>query len=363
MGRVRVLFAVVALAGCDAVFRIDPIGPDAPPADGVLAPDADCAAVGAGFIQVCAGGPDLVLAGAVSTDNMCSQQQLGMSRFCLITADHVTIGDITVIGSVPLVIAARRTIAVSGFLDASAINGAAACMTPGGVTLAGGASGGPGGSSQTPGGAGGASAGGDVRGAPPAASSLRVLQGGCEGGSGGAAGASGGAGGRGGGAVYLVAGDSISIGSAARISASGGGGEGGRQSALGAGGAGGGGGAGGMLVLDAPAMTLEPGSTLWANGGGGGGGGAKSTVGVVGGESASPSGHGLGGTPNGGRGATGEATGDAGGAYVPAGPNGMVLRSAGGGGGGVGWIFYYGAMIATVPQTPPVISPPPKPGP
>lgn len=98
------------------------------------------------------------------------------------------------------------------------------------------------------------------------------VRGGCPGqagatGSGG--GANGARGGSGGGAVYLIAGISITV--SGTIVVGGGGGAGGADSARAGGG---GGGSGGLIGLDAPAVNVAAGAQLLANGGAGGEGSA-----------------------------------------------------------------------------------------
>ncbi len=368
IGSVRWAIAIVALVGCDAVFRIDHVELDAPgpPGPDAAAPaDAfDCAMVGLGFIHVCASGHSTSLMGAISTDNNCQLATSGTSQFCLLTGDDVTVGALTVIGSYPLVIAARHTLTISGFVDASSHDvtpaaGARDCSTPAGTNNTGGAGGGPGGSWRTGGGGGGSDSSTGSTAALPEFPAMPELRGGCRGGPGGVGGANGGDGGYGGGAVYLLAGTAISLGSGARISAAGAGGQGGHQgSAVNmSGGGGGGGGTGGMIVFDAPVITLDPAAQVWANGGGGGAGGARLVIGDAGSTSTQPVSHGAAASPNGGRGATGNEAGVNGGSSVSM--QGL-LRAAGGGGGGTGWIFYYGATIA---PSIPAISPPPSAGP
>ncbi len=359
---VRMFAALALLFGCDAIFRIDHVEAMGP-AD---ADRFDCAVVGAGFIQACAGGPALNLTGAVSTDNNCAPVTYGASTFCLLVGDQVTVGDLAAVGSLPLVIAARHQLDLTGILDASSLRiatgpGARACATPPGPDNMTAAGGGPGASGRTTGGRGGADAANVRTPAPVTLPPTRELRGGCEGGTGGVSGALGGTGGFGGGAVYLIAGDAIVVAATARITASGEGGRGGHLTGMttSSGGGGGGGGAGGMIVLDAPVTTLDLNAQMWANGGGGGAGGTRSAVGLPGGESTQPPSHGAGAPPNGGAGATGNGAGTDGGIYTAL-PPPAYIAAGGGGGGGTGWIFYYGATIAPALDK---ISPPPAAGP
>jgi len=138
--------------------------------------------------------------------------------------------------------------------------------------------------------------------------------------------------GDGGGGVYLVAGQSITIGG--YVLAGGAGGQGGQAGSL-EGGAGGG--AGGMIVLDAPSVDLT-GAFLLANGGAGGGGGVPSTPGGPGEDSVGLA-TARGGTPATAAGRGGDGSTGVGGVD---GDNGM---SGGGGGGGGGYIKANGTLI------------------
>jgi hypothetical protein len=209
----------------------------------------------------------------------------GQPASCFIVGSMITAGNVNVTGSRPLVLLATQTINVTGVLDVASHGGANPKTGPGapfgncqGFTatpsssVSGGA-GGAGANFMTRGGAGGDGNGGmagnsggttpTAPGTPPTA-----LRGGCTGQPGGDGdGTSGGAGGAGGGAVFLLAGTSITIGNAGIINASGAGGAAGGDQA-----GGGGGGSGGMIVLYAPTLDT-PNGRLLANGGGGASGG------------------------------------------------------------------------------------------
>ena len=197
-----------------------------------------------------------------------------------------------VVGSLPLLIAARLHVRITGRLDFDSIytydvNLAQVDVLPGAgqsrpkcadvATLTG--------ESNTSGGAGGAGAsfisagstsGGSDRGGTAAVSPAAVIPpssdmffaGGCRGGSGGAGnGGDPGEGGFGGGAVMISSIGPLQIAAAGEVFASGSGGYG--QTSSGRNGAGGGG-SGGMIVLEGPDVTVD--GTVAANGGGGGGG-------------------------------------------------------------------------------------------
>lgn len=226
--------------------------------------------------------------------------QNGGASLCVVAGTSVTVASsLTVVGGRPLVLIGTGTVSVTGVLDASSTQigprrGAGAnpigCPvnsvagqgdTAGGGGGAGGSfgiAGGNGGDGDTNdnGQPGGIADGGN---AAPAQPSPLVLRGGCPGGRGGASASDrpGGTGGDGGGAIYLIAGTSITI--AGDVFASGAGG-GATSTTTGIEQGGGGGGAGGMIVLDAPAIDA-PGRVV-ANGGAGGGGGGLSRGGTPG---------------------------------------------------------------------------------
>jgi hypothetical protein len=276
----------------------------------------------------------------IDTD-ACAQvvRQLGGGDACLVAADSIIVpsgATVVGIGSRPLVLLATTTIDIEGTIDVASHRGAAvgAGADPASCTAVAPTSpgGGAGGTYGTDGGDGGI---GLPDGAPGLAANTGDpvdVRGGCPGGNGASGGGPGGVGGHGGGAVYLLAGISITIDGT--INASGAGGDG--CSAGGGGGCGGGGGgAGGMIVLDGPTVTTR--GALFANGGGGGEG-ASSNHGNAGAESSAPDDAargGTGGASNGGDGGDGAtATSDA-----SDGRDGVSNTGGGGGGGGGGGVI------------------------
>jgi hypothetical protein len=285
-----------------------------------------------------------------STD--CDFQVAGL---CVKQAVDVDISDtLGVVGPLPLVVLATHDLDVSGTIDGSSIVGftgpganAAECVAgspganDGGNSANAGGGGGAGGSFG--GGGGPGSPGGKPGGTPGPTITATSVHGGCPGtGGGNHKGTQGANPGDGGGAVYLIAGDMISIEGA--INASGSGGRGGAAQA-----GGGGGGSGGLVGLDAPKVKVT--GKVFANGGGGGEGGDTSNSGADGGSSvdaaAAPGGSGgsIGG--DGGDGAAGTTL--AGGAGLP-----RQNNAGGGGGGGAGVV----KVFASAPQLSGTISPP-----
>ncbi len=201
-------------------------------------------------------------------------------------------------------------------------------------------SGGGGGGFGGPGGAGGAACdpgacgrAGGAGGCIAGTKELSPLWGGSGGGAGGDP--SGGPGGGGGGALQLCSNQSIVIGPAGRVVASGGGGAGGHDGQDSS--AGGGGGSGGAILLEAPEVEIK--GRITANGGGGGAG-FGDNQGYT--DRVAPSG--ADGTMDSSRaaGAPGEGLGGGGGrggaANEPEGGDGQRNQNGGGGGGGAGRI-------------------------
>jgi hypothetical protein len=383
--RVPLLASALLSAGCsfsglgaattDGATRLDAPSTDGRTTDAVLAdgPAAVCVGSGTGLIRPCqpsAPAPGLVTIapGVFNTDSdprCLTLAQDGGPAACLVWATDLSVPTTTiVIGSRPLILAATATITVGGTLDASSTRAdvdlaAGANPTQCGALIpptadSGGGAGAAGGTMGTIGGDGGTGDGNDngppAGKAPPgraaAVTPVAVVRGGCAGGVGASDlnGHSGGKGGNGGGAIYLVAGTSITVtGGLFASGAAGGGG------AIEAGG--GGGGAGGLIGLDAPTLGLA--GVLIAHGGGGGSGG---------GATAGPDG--TDGTialvvPRGGIGLP--MAGDGGdGAYstaimaFPATAGGVDNGGGGGGGGGAGIIVLRGTRTGT-----PTISPAP----
>lgn len=346
---------------------------------------------GTGLLKLCLASPPdktVTLPGSATpldtgVDANCRQvvPQSDGPDLCVIAGTSVTVtGAFVAIGTRPLVLIGADTVTVTaaGVIDVSSkINprrvGAGAntgtCATAGrGTNDAGGGGGGAGGSFGTVGGAGGTgdtnssdSPAGMAPGGMPGAAQAppTILRGGCSGAPGGDGADTdathfGGAGGDGGGAVYLIAGNTITI--TGNVFASGAGG-GVTSGGAGAEEGGGGGGAGGMIGLDAPRIQVD--GRVAANGGaggggGGGGGGGVSAGGTSGGDGTTTSWNaraiaGQGADSGAGNGAQGTAIG-----VTTTLGGGGGIGGAGGGAGGLGLVWTYG----NVPGTP-MISPAP----
>jgi hypothetical protein len=261
---------------------------------------------------------------------------------CFIVGTTIgTSNAIVVHGPRPLVLVATDAITIDANLDVSSRRGQAAgpaanwsgCATPsagGSRNNVGG--GGAGGTYITVGGSGGAGDNGQAT-AGLASNTMMpapsILHGGCRGSNGGTGGTGPqSTGAASGGALYLVAGKSITISAIVNASGSG-------VSAGGHASGGGGGGSGGTLIMYAPAITAT-GGTLVANGGGGAGGGDNNSNGTSGGDAmtADPTAQATGGNGPGGGGGSGYSSqGDAG-----VGVGGSPGDGGGGGGGGAGYI-------------------------
>jgi len=288
----------------------------------------------------------------INTDTGCTEVIGGL---CVITATNVDVptgASVRALGSRPLVVVATGTITIAGTIGASSLASSPAsgagsstsgCATPAAATNdAGGAAGGAGGSFGGTGGSGGngdlndtglptGPATGQGAAAPVTPTTIRA---GCSGGAGGTGVGQGGAGGRGGGAIYFIAGTSITVAATGRVYAVGEGGRGANNL-----GGGGGAGSGGLLAFDAPMITLA--GNVIANGGGGGegaglGGNVNGDAGSDGVANGARASGGVSGT-NGGNG------GDSSGGGSPDGNNGeAVNEGGGGGGGGAGFIYIKG---------------------
>jgi hypothetical protein len=250
-------------------------------------PDVDAAVCfGTGLVHVClAAAPTLPL--TISTKQSLDTDSSPMcvaaadtNKYCVITGTTISLdARLRAAGSRPLVLIASDSISVSGLIDvgSSGANdpeigaGADPVSCPATNARPGVAGGGAGGSFVAEGGAGGASSG--AGGLPGAATPvISDLRGGCPGQSG--QGSGGGRGGHGGGAVYLIAGQRITV--IGEINASGESGNGGTGPMSGGGGAG----AGGMIGFDAP--TIMGDALILANGGGGGEGSDDDADGIRG---------------------------------------------------------------------------------
>ncbi|HEY5928490.1 MAG TPA: hypothetical protein VIV11_42680 [Kofleriaceae bacterium] len=334
------------------------------------APDGGNGCVGSGVFEICPMGAATgtkMLSGPIDTNGtMCHSTQLwaggGQTTSCFIVAAMITVQNVTVTGSRPLVLVASNEINVTGHLDAAshvspASTGPGLPATPCGTFAAApqsdsGAGGGAGASFAMIGGKGGNGGSGNNGAAneglayntfltaPPG-----LFRAGCDGQTGATGNGGGGMGGRGGGAVMLAA-PTIQLGAAAIINASGAGG----QQALKAAG-GGGGGSGGMILMHATTFSITSGAIVLANGGSGssGGDGNNSGVGVRGNDpnptdptTAAAGGDGVGGT--GGNGFAGISLATAG---MPG-----ISGAGGGGGGGAG-----GYIQSNMPLTSASVSP------
>jgi hypothetical protein len=280
---------------------------------------------------------------------MCAHTASGADNYCVLAGTDITITALLRgTGPKPLVLIASGTItsSVAGVIDVGSHrvrepgepeDGAGrnpAVCDPGTVPKS--AGGGAGGSFL---GTGGNGADGATAGTAGGIAALKVntvtaLRGGCPGQAG--QGGEPGAGGLGGGAVFLIAGTSITL--AGAVNAAGESGDGGQANTSG----GGGGGAGGMIGLDAPIVSV---GLLLANGGGGGEGSREGNVALSAGSpgndpSTVVAAQGGSGTLFGGDGGAGSA-GAAAGSGTPgdggtSGNNGNSRGGGGGGGGGAG---------------------------
>ena len=285
--------------------------------------------------------------------------QTGGPELCVIAGTQITVNDIVVAtGARPLVLVAADSIVVVGTLDVSSKRSPARvgaggdsnlCGTatlPGAGAGAGGAAGGTFGSRGASGGLGNNGTTTVARGVAPAVSALTVVHGGCRGSEGGDnSPTQGGPGGAGGGAVYLLAGKSITI--AGSIFAAG---AGGGAAGLLAGG--GGGGSGGLIGLEAPMIDVS--GIVSANGGGGSAGASGTVAGGAGsdGTTSALTTQATGGTGGGGTGGRGAA----GTAQPTIGANGATSEGGGGGGGGFGFVWVKGALMGTQVSPDPTIN-------
>jgi len=344
----------------DAAIDSKPPIDTAPPIDSP--PDAQVC-FGTGIVKVClASAPtgDLTsLGGTLDTTNspLCAPLVSG-GDLCVIAATTITVQTaLRAIGTKPLVLLASDTITTNAPIDVAShrVAGAdelGAGADPVGLCSAGtapqtanGSSGGGAGGSFT-GGGGNGGAGSDVNtakgGAGGVAGTANIivtqLRGGCPGQKGAAAAsADAGAAGHGGGAIFLLAGTSITA--QQTINASGEGGGGGIANVSG----GGGGGTGGLIGFDAPTVVVN--GLILANGGGGGEGSREATgtgsAGGNGGEATSVAAAAGGGIiafgGDGGSGSSGAAAG-AGVSGIQGAIFGSSRGGGGGGGGGAGYV-------------------------
>ena len=338
--RLAVLAGIVACScgGCQQLLGLHDLPSDASVRDASGdAPTDAPGCYGVGFGRVCITPPTgpTTLSGTLNTDSSGScVTYTAPTPFdaCVIAGTDVTVADVAVVGSRPLLIVGTQHVTIDGRLgvashQATGQSGAGAdptsCATG---TLPINSGGGAGGSYGTV----GASGGKPGAGGSPGAAQIVAMRGGCAGQRG--AGGNSGAGGAGGGAVYVIAGVDITIASTGSIDASGAGGGGPPPSDQGAGG----GGSGGLVGLDAPTVTND--GKIFANGGGGGGGSDGGNAGQPGGDPTSPTMAAPGGVGGGAGGA-----GGAGAAGASAPSAGLDGNGGGGGGGGLGFVKLFGA--------------------
>lgn len=348
--------ALVVITGCQSMAEFAPTTdtelPDAGTPD-ASTPDASVpggevlACFGTQPLQICINpssltGVTISAPLTINTDNveMCT----AIGKYCVIAATTLTINAaLRATGTKPLVLLASDSIIVNQLIDVGShrsptefIGAGADPVTCLAGVLPGTSAGGAGGSFAGIGGSGGPGGDGGAGGLPASATTpIPALRGGCRGQDGDGPGK--GVGGHGGGAVYLIAGNRISI-TGPGINAAGEGGMGG--AVVNAISGGGGGGAGGMIGLDAPTITCT--GLILANGGGGGQGSGTGFTGATGLDPAgiNAASGGAGGSACGGNGGNGSpaivgGSGASGGAFQCGAPGG----GGGGGGGGAAGII------------------------
>jgi len=364
----RLRVALLApLAGCSSILGIgtfqlgDAGGGDVPTDERIIdaAPDIaidvapGCVGPSGWAVCLAANIQPVVLTGNFSTDTAtacasptpASWTSSGQPDACVVEGSTITVSSMLVVaGSRPLVLAANDTIAIEKLLSrASDVGPGAGAPSPSCAAFAStpqaagaGGAGGAGGSFRTQGGDGGSGSSTTVKGGMAAAADTAApahLRAGCNGQLGATGSLAGGAGGFSGGAIYVVAGSSITVSSLVDVSGAGG------RGGTGNGGAGGGGGTGGSIVLYASTIDAS-GATLIANGGGGGGG-ATGAAGSGGGAPSAntPTTPAPGGNSGGGSTTTGAGgAGFAGTTDAASGHNGTLGIGGGGGGGASGYI-------------------------
>jgi len=281
----------------------------------------------------------------------------GQPSSCFVVAQTINVSGASVVtGTRPLVLFASGNITVSASIDAAshrggttgpAANTGCGAYTDAPAASSTGGGGGAGGTFRTVGGDGGQGngAGGSGGTAVAVGSTPTTLRGGCAGqkGADGST-ANGHTGGAGGGAVYVVAGGTLTVNTGITINVSGAG----ADALTGAYAGGGGGGSGGMLVMIANTYSTS-GAQFMANGGGGSRGGDSNDAGADGFDpvTTSATAGGAGGTSGTGGGVGGRGFGTT--TATEAGANGGAGNAGGGGGGGGGYIRSSAALTgATV---------------
>ncbi|MFN0250880.1 MAG: hypothetical protein ACKV2T_28660 [Kofleriaceae bacterium] len=362
-GRTTIFVAACFAGGCGFDVQLGGTSDGGRGADGEgsATGDGGLGCYGTGLVEVCPltpPVPDYTISVPTTIDtnvsgNCTTVSGTNVTGTCVLIAENVTVGaPVRGIGPRPLVIVATKTLTIASTIDVASHDdsrGAGASTTvcangPGPNGLGGGAGGSFGGQ--------GGLGGNDNGGTPgPTSTPPTAVRGGCGGQDGGGPFGIGGDGGDGGGALYLIAGMSITV--SGTINASGEGGRGATLSVVAGGGGGGGGGSGGMVGLDAPTILVM--GQVFANGGGGGGGSSGIENAGSGHEAQSAiampeGGTNAAGAGKGGRGAAGPViVGGAGEARS------VITTGGGGGGGGAGHIEIHGTLTLGGQIAPPPV--------
>ncbi len=349
-----------ALGGCNSLLGITDITVGSGSADAASGKCFNAPNDGALFMG-CPTAPtgQLTIQANIDTDNDPNCVKIGQGAAapiaCMIAADSIVVptGHHFVSGGNVLVLVAATTIDVQGTLDASGsptttpVTGSVCnSVSSGSVAASGTAGGGGGGAFGDTSGTGGAGGTVNAQGGNGASgiSSIIVVRAGCPGAPGGALDPFGttSLGGIPGGAIYMIAGTSVTVEASGVVLADGGGGGGALANEGGGGGA-----SGGLIGFDSLVVDIE--GTVSAVGGGGGGGGGDNSGDNGGNAMGMP--HGVGSIP-GGNGGDGEDD------FTSPG-DGVTATGMGGGGGaggsfGVVWIHSPAASLgaATIDPTP-----------
>jgi hypothetical protein len=361
-GRAAV-FVAACVAGCgfDVELGAGGNGDGGTDGGGSATGDGGLGCYGTGLVKVCPltpPVPDHTISVPTTIDtnvsgNCTTVSGTNVTGTCVLIAETISVGaPVRGIGPRPLILVATKTLTIAAAIDVASHRdslGAGVSTTvcasgPGPEGLGGGAGG-------TFGGQGGLG-GNDDGGTPgPTSTPPVAVRGGCRGQGGGGPFGIGGDGGYGGGAVYLIAGEAMSV--TGTINASGEGGRGASLSGVAGGGGGGGGGSGGMIGLDAPVISVM--GQVFANGGGGGGGSSSFENAGSGHEAQSATA-----MPEGGTNAAGAGKGGRGaaGTFVVGGAGetrSVVTTGGGGGGGGAGHVEIHGALTLGGQIAPPPV--------